>query len=547
VVPGQVRDGSRSPELLRTDPEERRGKREVTNVIVLPYFERLIVPAVLALLLVLALAPRAARGDDWTDMVGFSGYLESDIRYIVDDFRGAVANDGYKFEMNRNDVDLRLDIQPFDDVKAVIEGRLRLYGFNESASLPELLSRDAIDPYSLYLDEAYIFARGIIWDWLDLKVGRMVQNWGAADQFNPTDNLNSRDLNDPLDYSRKVPNQMIELDIYPTDWLSLNVVWAPAFKPAQLPPSAVLGFAIEYGEDGCFKSAPTPPLKPADNKKVFDLFEESGINLCRLNFVDPEVRTTNPELTMANSQVAVKANFMTGPLDFSFSYYRGRFGFPVPYTAMARVEMSEEVPGDFDVKYVAEVLYPRMHVAGADFAYSADWLGGLGIVGELGVYFPEEVVFGMRTIGGKELGLDEDLALTNVVVESKPFIKATAGLDYTFTSWFYFNAMYVHGFFDEFNDAYGLHNYVVGAMDFKMFDDELQVRLAGVLDIDDLSATLNPYIKWIPYPAAEVTLAALIFFGDTQQSDQYDYSSKSKFGQKAAGRRVVQLKGRLTW
>ncbi len=52
-----------------------------------------------------------------------------------------------------------------------------------------------------------------------------------------------------------------------------------------------------------------------------------------------------------------------------------------------------------------------------------------------------------------------------------------AGLDYTFTSWLYVNFMYLRGFLDEFNDVYGLHNYVVGNIDLKFLDNELMFRL----------------------------------------------------------------------
>jgi hypothetical protein len=492
-------------------------------------------------LLFMVASASVALAQSWTDMTEFSGYLDSDVRFLVEDDRGATAGDGYRFDMNRNDLDLKLTIRPFDQVKAVVDSRLRFYGFNEAATLPELVQREPIDPYSLYLDEAYMAVQGFLFERMDLRFGRMVQTWGSADQFNPTDNLNARDLSDPFNYSAKVPNQMVELSLYPTDWLTLTGVFVPIFKPAQLPPSAVMGFAVEYDAGGCFAKAPVPPLSTADVADLEELF--GAVDPCNLNFVDPEVRTLTPDSTIENSQAGFKAAFQAGDLDLSLSYYYGRFAFPVAYTAVALVDPSTRNPGAFDVKYVAEVMYPRMHVAGADFSYSAPWLFDIGFVGEIAVYFPEEVVFGMRAYQQGSL-VTEKSALN---VPSDPFIKATAGFDYTILPWWYVNFMYVRGFFDEFNDAYGIRNYGVGATELKFFEDEVVLRLAAVLAMDDLSATLNPQLTWIVLPSAEIALAGLIFLGDTEASDPLDYAAKEKFGQKAAGRSTVALRARVTW
>lgn len=493
-----------------------------------------------AVLFILAVSS-SAQAQSWTDMVSFSGFLESDTRFILEDYRGALPGQGHEFEMNRNDVQIRLGVQPNASVRGVIDGRLRYFGFNEAATLPELVNREAIDPLSVQLDEAYVMAREVIWESMDLKVGRMVQNWGAADQFNPTDNLNSRDFSDPMDYARKVPNQMMEMDLYPSDWLSLSLVWVPLFKPAQLPPSAVLGFAVEYEEDGKFKQAPLPPLPRQDMKDLQEMF--GLLDPYRLEFVDPEIRTVRPENTIENSQAAVKANLLLGPLDMNLSYYYGRFGFPVAYTAAALVTTDPDDKSITNVKYIAEVMYPRMHVAGFDFSYSANWFFDVGFVGEVALFFPEEVTFALRAFQGDTLAVDR----AAVNVRSEPFVKGTFGFDYTFTSWLYINCMYVRGFFDEFNDAYGLHNYGVAATELKFLDDELKIRLAGIMDIDDHSASVTPMVTWIVFPSAQLIASGMWFFGDTDPADPLDYASKYKFGQKAVGRNVVSLKAKLTW
>jgi hypothetical protein len=107
--------------------------------------------------------------------------------------------------------------------------------------------------------------------------------------------------------------------------------------------------------------------------------------------------------------------------------------------------------------------------------------------------------------------------------------------------------LYVRGFFDEFNDAYGLHNYVVAAAELKALRDTLVLRLSGVYDANDSSSVANPQLTWIVTPSVEVIGGAFVFGGSTHPKDPIDYASRSKFGQKAAGRSFAYLKARLTW
>jgi len=520
----------------------------------------------------------AAWAEGWTDKLEFSGYLSSDIRYQIEDHRGAKDGEGFGFEMNRNDVNFRLSILPYEKVQAVIDTRLRFYGFNESADIPQMVRRNKIDPWDFYLDEAYLNIKGMIWDKLDLKIGRMAQTWGTADQFNPTDNLNARDFSDPLDYSSKVPNEMVEIDIFPADWVYLKLVWVPLFKPSQLPPSAALAFNIETLDNGEIYF-PAPPISKQETKNLISFFTDP-VNAkelfggAQLNLMKPEVRAVMPKTDIQNSQAAAKLGFHLGGVDFSFSYYYGRFTFPVAYTAVADVilpysdatphgvtDKGELDPKKVNVKYIAEILYPRMHVAGFDFAYSAPWLFDLGIVGEVAVFMPEQVDFGMRFyVNGQRGDLDptiRDVLVKNglkgeyrkINVPRDPFVKATVGLDYTFTSWLYANAMYVRGFFDEFNDAYGLHNYFVAATEFSFLESEFKIRLSTVLNCDDLSAVFYPELTWIVYPSVELKGGVFYYFGDTRPTgdDRYDYAAKSRFGQKAAGRSVAFLKAKVNW
>lgn len=485
--------------------------------------------------------PLAAHAEGWLDKITLSGRLESDIRFDVENYRGAKAGDGFHFAVNRNDAILHAEITPVEEVVAVFDGRLRFFGFNEAFELPQLSDRNRIDPFSVQLDQAYVATRGVPWSWLDLKAGRMVQTWGSADMFNPVDNLNSRDFFDPMDYTRKVPNEMIEVNVYPTSWVTITGVWVPVFKPAMLPPSAQLGFAIEKDARGCLRSFPAPPLGKADAQRLVDTF--ASIDPCSLNFNTPRVNLVMPQNGFADSQAAVRAKFNVAELEFALSYYYGRFGFPVAYTAVANANLSATSPGKVDVDYLAEVMYPRMQVAGLDFSYSAPWLFDIGIVGELAVIFPEQVNFGMRAYQGSA----KIIEASSVNLPATPFIKATVGLDYTFTKWLYVNAMYVRGFFDEFNDMYGVHNYAIAAAELKFKNDSLLLRLSGVLNLDDLSNVANPQLTWVIVPGVEALAGAFLFGGSPTPKDPLSYAAREKFGQKAAGRSQAYLKVRFTF
>ncbi|MBI5549050.1 MAG: hypothetical protein HY901_34635 [Deltaproteobacteria bacterium] len=497
----------------------------------------------------LVLAPALAHAaPEWLEKINFSGYGQSDIRFDIEDYRGA-GGDGYRFSTNRNDLDLRLEITPSEQLVAVVDARLRYFGFMEVTQMTQTTDRNKVDPFSLQLDQAYLAVKGVPFKWMDLKAGRMVQTWGSADMFNPTDNINGHDFSDPMVYARKVPNQMVAVDLYPTDWLTLNAVWIPIFKPSQLPSSAAYGFAVERDARGCLLSSPPPPLSLAKSDELAKMF--GLVDPCTLNFGDPEVQTVMPKNRFSESQVALRARLRLGELDLGLSYYYGRFSFPVAYTAVATTTTSATDSSKTDVRYVAEVLYPRIQVAGLDFSYTAPWMLDIGLVGELAVYFPEEVIFAMRAYQGET----QVLALSDINVPSDPFIKATVGLDYTFTSWLMVNAMYVRGFFDEFNDRYGLHNYVALTPRLSLKDDSIKLQISAIVNVDDLSNQTNPEILWIVVPGVEVSAGAWIYGGSTHALDKdgdgapdvLDYAARSKFGQKASGRNVAYLRTKVTW
>jgi hypothetical protein len=497
-----------------------------------------------AVALALLLAPATAHADpSWADKLELSGYLQTDLRFDIDDFRGPVRGQGYTFSLNRNDFDLKLKFTPYPDVVAVVEPRVRYYGFVSSQTLAvaDLWNASEVSPFTMYMDQAYVALKGIPAKWLDLKAGRMQVTWGSVDVFSPNDNINSRDLSDPLDYTRKVPNEMVELDAYPSSRITLNLIWIPIFQPSWLPPSAPLAYAVQTNSQGCLTAFPPPPLTISQNQQLDKLF--SGVNACSLSFPDPTVTTYLPSNKLTDMQVGFRARARLGDLDVGLNYYYGRFGFPIAYDATVQI-----APGSpqTTVNYSAEVIYPRMHVIGADFNYSSPELLDIGIVGDIAVIVPEPVNFALGIYENGTTLLQE----SNQNVSGKPFVKGAVGLERTFGSSLYVDALFIHGFFDEFADAYGLHNYASLTPELRLLRDRVKLRVGGILDLTDVkdpSYVVYPQLTWTALPSVEIMLGAFVLGGETEPKNPLDYASRSKFGQLAAGRDEAISRVTVTW
>ena len=549
---------------------------------------------------------------NWTDKITFSGYVSSDISFIVEDWRGPTPGDGYRFDTNRNDVNFKLKIDPNDNVGIVTDMRFRFYGLYDGINLVDLSKRGPIDPWDFQLNEAYVQVKGKPWSKMDFKIGRVMETWGTADMFNPTDNLNARDFSDPLDFFAKVPNSMVIVNIYPTDWLTITAAWLPIFKPAMLPGSAKNAFALPRNSAGQVTGFPAMPMDTEDMMNNIDpslgdvaldavmegmegkeelmgalmndamaLYGGGKINRSQLinllnkyaQINEPEVSAWTPGFDISNSQAALKFQFNVDPVTFSLSYFYGRFQFPVAYWGLVDITSPGKIPeptgkvtdteefvqDKFNVDVLAETYYPRMHVVGADFSYSSDNKWVPGFFAEAALIIPEQVKFGFRTyLDGKLL-----LESSNVNVPTTPFIKATVGADWSYKDWIYINVQYVRGFYDEFNDMYGIHNYFVPNVDLMFFDNELLIRLTAALNCDDVSFMLFPTITWTVVPAVELSVGYMGFFGPTQPKapEELDlsniseavtaiipaYASKSRFGQLASGRNVVFFKAKVSW
>jgi hypothetical protein len=467
----------------------------------------------------------------------------------------------YGFSRNENLIKAQLTMTIADKVKAVADVDFYWYGYSDVNDIDSATLHERVDPYRLEANAAYVDVYKIL-PHLDLRIGRQVVVWGTADKFNPTNNVNTLDLSDPLLFGKALANNMIRADWNPLGDMVVTAVWVPIFRPAQLPRTAPLAVTQAY--------RPAPVQE--ENIRGQLLTQAALLPPNTIN-----VATLQPDPSIQNSQVGVRVAGRLANIDMSLSYYHGRWGIPTP--AWASNEPNKTVN--------VEVMWPRMDVLGADMAGQIQKLKGLGYWIEAGLFFPQQVTYGLyNDLGGQHAPITfEDLHMKDVsgneayglrysenfqrgtVVPSTPFVKLTAGFDYTWNKYIYSNFQYVYGFIDEFGAGQQcfavtttvgdtprcearIGHYLVLGSDIKLFADQLLIRLFGAFKVPQIgddpdpfthrpvfSAVIFPQIAWAVWDATELSIGSFVFLGDRY----------TKFGDPAAGASEIFVKARFTY
>src|SRR5256714_3987814 len=182
--------------------------------------------------------------------IKFGGQIASDIRFRLGGEEIPPGNNPaffpsqqkllrYGFSRNENLIKTQLTLTLADRVKAVADVDFYWYGYSDVNDINSETLHERVDPYRLEAQAAYVDIYKIL-PHLDVRIGRQVVVWGTADKFNPTNNLNTLDLSDPLLFGKALANQMIRLDWNPWRDLIITAVVVPIFRPAQLPRTAPL-------------------------------------------------------------------------------------------------------------------------------------------------------------------------------------------------------------------------------------------------------------------------------------------------------------------
>ena len=114
------------------------------------------------------------------------------------------------------------------------------WGFSDLKNIDSSTLRPYVDPFYFEFHAAYIDINNLFGNAIprfDLRIGRQVVPWGAADKFNPIANVNTLDLRS-LMFGRALANNMVRADWNPVGDLNITAVLVPVFRPAQLPRTA---------------------------------------------------------------------------------------------------------------------------------------------------------------------------------------------------------------------------------------------------------------------------------------------------------------------
>ncbi len=425
-----------------------------------------------AVLLLVLLAPARARAaDDWD----LSGEIILDKRFLLEQ-KGAPQFPIY------HQAALQLGAYPADELEVKTSGRLRFYDHAAFRSIEGMGESSQAFPVDFLLWECQVDIFGLMWERLDLRLGKQRIAWGTADRFNPTDNLNPDDLSDFLDFGQKIPSWAIRADLYIVeDRLKLTGVWLPGPVPILLPRFA------EYPMRSALQDAMGDDVMPSSMEMIA---EPGPLGL--------------PSYDLEHSMQAVKVAGSLLEVDWSLSYFHGYDDVPI--------EQSVEVsfPGPAQVQVDASVDLPEIHVIGADLAGE---LASVGWWAEAAVLFPEE-----RTLAVTMPTLQGTITEETILLHSDPYTKLTVGLDYTFSWGTYLNLQYVHGLFAE--RGAELHDYFVLGVRNEFLNGELLLTLGGMFETDGFEKvgdnhglSLSADLLWKPYDNIDLSVGHVLLAG----------------------------------
>lgn len=436
---------------------------------------------------------------------------------------------------NENRLEFYLSYTPNEHIQVVADVEPVFLGVSQVSGLQDLSSMQLLAPFHVESDAAYVAINDAL-PGLDIKIGRQIVVWGSADKFNPTNNINADDLEDRPIFTEPIANQMLVVDFSPwQDKLWFQGVYVPLFYPALLPPSASQALAD-----------PETPVNFANQSDRDKMTFLQGFIRANNQFY-PSVSTVveRPPVNITNGQAAAKIGSRLGPVDFSASYYYGFHDIPIPYKAVStqRGDLDEPAVDGYWYDSKVTLVYPRMHVAGLDFAAQLPFLDDIGVWGEGALIIPQDQYdFKVELPILLDVTPDDEMAnpvreFQGAIVEKRPFLKATVGADYTIGKHWYINAQYLRGFIDDFGTG-NIGNYLVAGSDLVFFGRHLIFRFFTVTDFprnraDRASAVLAPNIIMVPpWGYATLELGGFAFLG----------RNDTKFGQSATGSSIVYMK-----
>lgn len=438
--------------------------------------QKIVIRGLLALGL-LSAAAGSARADELE--VTWGGKIQSDLRFRLQPVSIGRYWDGVTLpagvERNQNLLSAKVKakygrftgVANIDMYLSPVSSKVKLEGFED------LSKYNATQPFTFEPQSLYVEAKRLGLEGLDIRVGQQLVNWGVADQFNPTNNLNADDLRDPLLFGKQVPNFMVKLDYWVTSTFSISGVLVPVFRPALLPKTAQLA-ATDIQR--------MPFTNNVFRNRIESEFAFAGSRDNGYPTVVNKLTPVLPDTTGENMQVAYRIAGTFGEQDIALSYYLGRTDFPQPFSNHTKQEDKRRCNPAKPSQCIHGTLrtdvllgYPKMHVFGLNasgefnpFKKLSESIRGIGYRVEAALVVPrrstirltQDALPALLQSAG-EYDYDGDGRPGGggppAVVENTPFLKWTVGLDYSFGSHVYTNVMWVHGLADEYGAGDWIH------------------------------------------------------------------------------------------
>ncbi len=346
------------------------------------------------------------------------------------------------------------------------------------------------DRWQLRSDAAYLDLSNVLRG-LDVRVGRQVLSWGAADVFNPTDTLSAKSFENPIKFGQNLASPALNVH-YHLGGFDMNAIYVERFQSPRLPPGLAEQFFTNPGR-----------IPPSFQALADQFFANNGQ-------IDLGLRADVP----ASGMWGVRVQRDVGGYDMSVSFADTREAVPVL--------------GDLDVKSIdltryraavdADLVFPRKRVYGADCSGQLPWLDDAGVWAEAAWTVPEPFV--------REITLQGQL-LSREQAFDEGYLKYTLGGDYTLPRSYLVQCQIVRGFIDE-NEKGLLHSYVIGGFEKSYFQDVLRLRLFETYDMSDGGLLVTPDLLWMVTDRIEVGGGGIVYGGKkgskfdvTPTGDQY--------------------------
>jgi hypothetical protein len=422
----------------------------------------------------------------------WNGYVQTDNRFL--------SKSPYDYSWQQHLLALTTEASPNENSHFFAEGHLSYHGISNLETSDDLSVRERLSPWVLDIQEAYVDLYGFPHESIDLRIGKQRIAWGTADNLNPTDNLNPDDLEDIWDFGNHMGSVAVKASFY---WgnIKLSAIYLPSFTPALLPSgnwSRILSEEVSLPGGLTAAKITDRLLLPSRNVK---------------------------ESSSAGFKIE---HFLLG-YDLSLSYVYGRDDLPLAHQ-IALIPTSTPSAVDIEV----ELMYPRMHIVGFDFAGGV-W--DIGIWGEMAVFIPEEVLL-ITDLSLLGMGIQESVSL-----DDEPYPKYVMGMDYTFTNGIYLNGQYLHGFTHE-RGSEQLEDYLMIGVEWKSGNGKWMVKpLQGGFEIkdfdhfrDNYTAILSPEITYIPMDGMKLSSGYRMIegnesttFGKMKEYDEIYFKVKYSF------------------